>query len=236
MLDLHRLPVAAGTNAKERDAVSMLRVHVRLYLEYKARENGLRRVHDARVAVARLRRGRPLGERVQNLPNAEVVDCRPEENGRLTACKEFGELEWMTCPAYELDVVAKRLHFLGKQLVEPGIGEPFDELGVVAPAVFAGREAHQAIPQQVEDPAKALAHAYRPADRRAVDLQHRFDLLQQRHRLTDFAVKLVYKSDDRGRAQSADFEQLDRLRLDAFGRVDDHDRGVDRRQHSIRIL
>ena len=41
-----RLPVAAGTNAKERDAVSMLRVHVRLYLEYKARENGLRRVHD----------------------------------------------------------------------------------------------------------------------------------------------------------------------------------------------
>ena len=89
MLDLHRLPVAAGTNAKERDAVSMLRVHVRLYLEYKARENGLRRVHDARVAVARLRRGRPLGERVQNLPKAEVVDCRPEENGRLTACKEF---------------------------------------------------------------------------------------------------------------------------------------------------
>src|SRR5438876_8682175 len=117
MLDFHSLPIATGADAKERDPVSMLRVHVRLYLEHEARKSGFRGMHDTRFTVARLRWRRPLGKRVQNLPNAEVVDRRPEENGGLTACKEFGKLERMACAADELDVVAKRFGFLEEQCV-----------------------------------------------------------------------------------------------------------------------
>src|SRR5437762_1373318 len=136
MLHFHRLPIAAGTDAKERDPVSMLRVHVRLYLEHEAGKSGLRGMHDPCFAVARLRWRRPFGKRVQNLPNAEVIDCRPEENGRLTACKEFGELERMACATDELDVVAKRVRLLEKQCVKPGVGEAFDQLGIVAPSLL----------------------------------------------------------------------------------------------------
>ena len=54
--------------------------------------------------------------------------------------------------------------------------------------------------------------------------------------LAHLAVHLVDEGDDRRRAQPADVEQLDRLRLDALGGVDDHDRGVDGGQHPVGVL
>ena len=89
---------------------------------------------------------------------------------------------------------------------------------------------------QIEHALKALAHADRPGDRRAVDLEHRLDLLEQRDRLAHLAIHLVHEGDDRRVAQAAYFEQLDRLRLDALGGIDHHHRGIDRGQHAIGVL
>ena len=90
--------------------------------------------------------------------------------------------------------------------------------------------------QKIEYAAKTLAHAERPGDRRTVDLQHRFDLLDQREPVAHLAVHLVDERDDRRRTQTTHVEELDRLRFDAFCRVDDHYRRVDRGEHAIRIL
>ncbi len=55
-------------------------------------------------------------------------------------------------------------------------------------------------------------------------------------RLAHLAIHLVDERDDRRRAQPADFEQLDRLRLDALRRVDHHHRRVDGGQHAVGVL
>jgi hypothetical protein len=55
--------------------------------------------------------------------------------------------------------------------------------------------------QQVIDAAEGLAHADRPGDRRAVDVQHRLDFLEQLDRLAHLAVELVDEGDDRRVAQ-----------------------------------
>ena len=188
------------------------------------------------VAVARLRRRRPIGQRVQDLLHAEVVDAGTEEYRRLPAGEELAQVERRARAAHQIDVVVQRRHFRGKELREARIVESLDQLAVVGAAFLAGREAQQPVVAQVEHAAKGLAHADRPGDRRAVDLEHRLDFLEQCHRLAHFAVHLVDERDDRRIAQPAHFEQLDRLLLDALGRVDHHHRRVHRGQHAIGVF
>jgi hypothetical protein len=83
---------------------------------------------------------------------------------------------------------------------------------------------------------EALAHADRPGHRRAMQLQHRFDLVEQFQRIAHFAVHLVDEGDDRRVAQAADFEQLDGLFFDALGRVDHHHGGIDGGQHAVGVF
>ena len=76
---LHAGHIAPGADAEECDAVAMLRVHVRLDLEDKAAECGLRREHQPWPAVARLRLWRPVHQRLQHFLHAEIVDPGAEE-------------------------------------------------------------------------------------------------------------------------------------------------------------
>jgi peptide chain release factor 3 len=61
-------------------------------------------------------------------------------------------------------------------------------------------------------------------------------LVEDVERVAALAIHLVDEGQDRDVAQTADLEQLDRLRLDPLGRVDHHHRAVDRGQHPVRVL
>ena len=145
-------------------------------------------------------------------------------------------LERMARRADELDVVPHGGHLAREELVETRVGEPFDQFAFRAHALLARREPLQPLAQQIEHAAKALAHADRPAHGRAVDAEHRFDFLEEGHRLAHLAVHLVHERDDRRRAEPADLQQLDRLRLDALRGVDHHHRGIDGGQHAIGVF
>src|SRR5207244_265070 len=154
-------------------------------------------------------------------------DRRAEENRRLPAGQEFGDLEGMACRAHELDVMAKCANLGREKCVEPRIAEPFDQLAVVAYALLARSEAPQALAHEIENSTEALSHPERPADRSTIDLEHRFDLLQQCHGLAHFAVEFVDERYDGCRTQPAHLEQLDRLCLDALGCIDHHHCRID---------
>ena len=62
------------------------------------------------------------------------------------------------------------------------------------------------------------------------------DLVHQLQRLPHLAVHLVDEGDDRRVARAADLDQPARLRLDAVGRVDHHQRRVDRGQHAVGVF
>ena len=51
-----------------------------------------------------------------------------------------------------------------------------------------------------------------------------------------FTIEFVHERNNGRIAQTADVQQLDRLRLHAFGRINDHDRRIHSGQHTISVL
>ena len=89
---------------------------------------------------------------------------------------------------------------------------------------------------QVHHAVEALAHADRPGEGHDLHAELALDLVHQRQRLLDLAVHLVDEGQDRRVARAADLQQPPRLRLDAVGRVDHHQRRVDRGQHAVGVF
>jgi hypothetical protein len=81
-----------------------------------------------------------------------------------------------------------------------------------------------------------FTHADRPRHRRALDLQHAFDFVEQFDGRAAFTVELVDEREDGRAAQAADVEQLDGLRFHAVDGVDHHDGRVDGRERAIRVF
>jgi hypothetical protein len=80
------------------------------------------------------------------------------------------------------------------------------------------------------------AHANRPGHRRAADLQHVLNFIQQFNRLTAIPIQLVDEGENRGIAQPADFHQLDGALLDAPGAVNHHQRRIHRSQGAVGVF
>ena len=90
--------------------------------------------------------------------------------------------------------------------------------------------------EHVPGPGELRGTPDRPGDRGGVEGQGLLDLLQQLEGLARLPVHLVDEGDDRDVAQAADLEQLLGLRLDALGRVEHHDGGIDRGQGPVGVL
>ncbi len=88
----------------------------------------------------------------------------------------------------------------------------------------------------VIDAPQLAAHADGPGDGRPADAQHPLDLVEELQRLAPVPVQLVHEGHDRSVPQPADLHQLDGTLLDALGRVDDHQRGVDGGQRAVGVL
>jgi hypothetical protein len=105
-------------------------------------------------------------------------------------------------------------------------------LDVVAPRLV---QKHRIVGNVVH-PLEPSSHANRPGHRRALDAEHRFNLIQQFDRLAAFAVQLVDKGENGRLAQAADFHQLDGALLDALGAVNDHQGRVHGGQRAVGVF
>ena len=83
---------------------------------------------------------------------------------------------------------------------------------------------------------KTFAHADRPGQGRAFNLQFVFDIRQNIQRRQAIAVHFVNKSYNRRIAQAADFHELLGLRLHAFGAVNHHQRAVHGGEHAVSVF
>ena len=103
------------------------------------------------------------------------------------------------------------------------------------PAPLALVEQHR-VGFQIVDAAEVRAVAKRPVARRGGDAEHTLDLIEQIERVARRLIQLVDERQDRQPVRTADLEQLQRLRLDAFGRVEDHDHAVHGEQRAVGVL
>jgi hypothetical protein len=117
-----------------------------------------------------------------------------------------------------------------------GVVQAEQHLVGVVMAVGAGHEDAHAFLAQIHHAVKSLAHADRPGERHDAHAELALDLVHQRQRFLDLAVHLVDESEDRRVARAADLQEAPRLRLDAVGRVDHHQRRIDGGQHAVRVF
>ena len=221
---LHAAFESAGDHAHESDAVAVLRVHVGLDLEHEAGDLVTLRVDRPLLAWLRPRRRGILRDGVDQFGDTEVLQCRAEIDRRQIAVAVGFQIELGIARLRQLGFFGDGLRQLDASLTlaEEFLARPF------RPADRAGRE--------IEHPFEGTAHADRPALRADVERQRIGHFVEQLEPRLALAIDLVDESDDRHRAQPADFEQLARLRLDPFGRIEHHHRRIDRRQGAVGVF
>ncbi len=143
----------------------------------------------------------------------------------------------MRSALHQLQLIA---HFAQHVRADAGfdlrIVERFEDRRILAGKIAARFVQVYFAGDQMDHAFQAITHADGPGHRRALDAEHRFDLVEQVDRVLALAVKLVDEGHDRGVAQAAHLHQLDRAFLHALCDVDHHQRGVDRGQHAVGVF
>ncbi len=235
--DNHVALKAPRADAHERDAVAVLRVHVRLDLEDKAGERPVVRGHQAVAGAVRTGRRGTLQERVEQQLDAEVVHRAAEENrgqlapehrfGRILAARELEHLQLL----HGARVVGGVELFAHQRILQAGDRHR----GAVRPRL-GPLEKVQRFGPPVVDALEAEPGAERPVDRVRADAEHAFEFIDQRERVARRAVHLIHECKDRHAPAAADFEELARLALDPLPRVDHHHHGVHGGEHAVSVL
>ncbi len=76
----------------------------------------------------------------------------------------------------------------------------------------------------------------RPGDGTGLESEHALEFIQQHKRIQRRPIALVHESENRNATPFAHLEEFTRLRLDTFGSVDHHQRGVHGREHTVGVL
>ena len=173
---------------------------------------------------------RPVGDGVEQLADADVGQRRAEEHRRQVTLAVGLEIEGgqaRSAPARAARGPGERRLVAHARRLDAQFGDVGDVRAVGGDA--RGR-------CEVEAAREGDAFAQRPQHRGHVEREAVGDLVHDRERAEAVAVDLVDEGDDRDVAQAADLEEFERLRLDALGGVDHHDRGVDRGQRAVGVL
>jgi len=214
----------------------VLGVHVRLDLEHEACEFLLDRLHGALVGDARQRLRCPVDDGVQHMVDAEVAERGAEEDRGHLAAQEGVLVEFVTGALDQLQLLDEivvhvaqvRAGFVGIQLL--------DDPRLDAFVAVAGHENDDAVLGQVVHALEVAIAADRPGDGRGLDLQDRFDLVEQFDGVSDVAVELVDKAHDWRIPQAAHVHQGDGARLDAFTPIEHHQCRVHRGQGAVGVF
>jgi hypothetical protein len=210
------------------------RVHVRLDLED---ERGERAVERARLVLhvePRRRPGGQVDDGVEQHADAEVGQRRADEQRRGVAGEVRLDVEIGADGVEQADLVLRRLPrraLLGRRNVVRN-----ELLGRQRGTAIGAGEADVLAGAAVDDAAEVAGDADRPRHRRRAQADLGLDLVEQLERLAARAVVLVEEREHGEAPGPTDLEQLERLRLDALGRVEHHHHRVDAGEDPVRVL
>ena len=228
----------AAAHAQERDAVAMARVHVRLNLEHEAGEAVVGRFDAVFLGVdARGRRRAHAHERVEEQLDAEVRHRAAEEHRRDVAAQHRVVVEARARAFEQLELIEElAVRALVDQRSDRRIARRRRFHRRALRTVLRALERVHLARFAVVHAAERLAVAQRPVHRVRADPEHVLQLVEQFERVARRAVHLVDEREQRDAARAADREQLARLRLDAFGGVDQHHGGVGGEQRAVGVF
>src|SRR5262249_22581057 len=176
----------AGTDARERDAVAVVGIHVGLDLEDEGAHLRLGRLDAALVRVLCARRRRELAEAGEQVADAEILQRRAEIDRREMALADGREIERTAGMAHELELLGER----GGIEVRIALAERREVDRRERRLAVLADEPH--LPgRDVERPGEITAAPERPGDRRGVERERLLDLVEKLERVAALAVPLV---------------------------------------------
>ena len=227
----------AGADSDVRDAVAVLRIHVRLNLENEPGKIPGARFDHFFARSPSLGRRRVLEESLQDQFDTKIVHRAAEKNRRRAAGQnllivEFrsGHLEHLQFLRHFREDVFRHafLHEVVRNVTD------LDRCHV-RPAGCSLEQVHLLV-QPVVNALEIIPVADRPVHGERLQVEDTFDLVQQFNCPFARSVAFVDEGENWHTALAAHLEQFLRLCLDALGRVEHHHHGVHRREHPIRIL
>ena len=196
----------------------------------------LKWVDHADIRSARSRRRGHLQKLLEERLHAEVGQRRAKEHRRQLSLMHGFQVEFIPRAGEQLHVVDQGLVLvLGQQPLQDRVVDR-QALRLDLVAEVRALERDDLVVHAVVHAFEALARADWPVDRVGADAQLVFNILKQLVGVARLTVHLVDEREDRHAAHGAHLEQLARLRLHAFGRVDNHDRRIRRHQRAVGIL
>src|SRR5690606_14764325 len=164
----------------------------------------------AAVAILRTRPRRPVADRLDQVTHAEIAQRRTEINRRQVTLTERSHVERTACFTRQIDLLDESLAVIcGQQASDLVRFRTVD-----GDRLNIGIRMANGVVLEVIGAREVLAESDRPINRRGIERQLLLDLVQDLERIAALAVELVDEGDDRDIAQAADFEQLQRSRLD----------------------
>ena len=173
---------------------------------------------------------------LQKCLHAKVCERRSEENRRKFSCPYFFQVKFVAGPVKKFNLIDENIVVLFcDQFIKAAVAElRVYRLDLVPVVGLQKAGDHFGIP--VIDAFEIFAGADRPVDRTCSDAEYVFDFINELKRIPCLAVHLIDKGENRHPSHNAHFEQLDRLCLDAFGAVNDHDGRIGSHQRAVRIF
>ena len=222
----HHAPLeAARAHPQEREAVAVRGVHVGLDLEHEPAERRVERPGHAVDVEPRARRRHVVDDGVEQQPDAEVGQRGTEEDRRHLAREERLGIERRRDALDEVAALLARSPRRRPLRRRPAAASTSSSGAIVAPRAVRVKRMNSPLRRSMtprKSPAMPTGH---------VMGEHTSPICcsissMQLELLAAGAVPLVDEGDQRQPAGPAHLEQLERLRLDALGRVEHHDRAV----------
>src|SRR5437868_5631226 len=120
LLQLHAAPKPPGTEAQERHAVAMVRVHIGLDFEDEAGDLVFRGLDLPRLRLLRPRRRRKATQRLKQAPHAEILQRRPEEDRRHMPTAIDRKIERRGGMAHQLHILLELCAHILRQIGKVG--------------------------------------------------------------------------------------------------------------------
>ncbi len=187
-------------------------------------------MHGAGIRHLIARRRGEITQRIDEVAHTEIAQRRTEEYRRHVTFQERLTVEGAAGFQSQFRFLDKDLALIFRQTIGDSLR------AVDRKAIHLRVVATKGVFSKIVSATEALRPADRPGDRRGIERKLFLDLIQNLEGIAAFAVHLVDEGDDRNIAHAANFEKLQRARLDTLGGIDDHDRRIHRRQRAVGVI
>ena len=179
VLELHAALEMARAQTNKRNAVTMVRVDVGLYLEHKARHLWLNRFDQTRCRLLRARGRCDFANAAQQFTHAKVIDGRPKEDWCQMPFAIALQIKWRAHFAHHFDFLAQLFQkIIRDQLIKLWIIKTLDRNGFLDDVAAFFHE-QKLIIDQIITTMEITARPDRPGYRRDIKGEILFDLINQ---------------------------------------------------------